>query len=378
MNLDTTIESLIWKYFEDKASENEMKSISDWLNQSKANRHTFAAMKKAFIEIEADTLKDREHSENAYGRFIKHIERIETHRAGERTSRVYYIRKSLRIYAAAILLAIMLGFGSYFILERLNTSSDDSYCEITVPYGGKSSIVLPDGSKVWLNAGSNLKYKRDFDVKSREVKIEGEAFFDVQKMRHPFVVHTSHFDIRVLGTTFNVKSYPDDDNIETTLIEGNIRIESNELAKPLNLKPRQKMTYYKGTEQVKTSSLSLEKPDEEASEISQPIDKTIKKSEIAIEKIANPEEYTGWKDGQLIINNEPLGELVKKLERKYDIVFRFESEDLRYYTYSGTIRDFPLEQVLKALELTSPIKYVINEKNVTLSLNKDFSKTRRN
>jgi len=93
---------------------------------------------------------------------------------------------------------------------------------------------------------------------------------------------------------------------------------------------------------------------------------------IAIEANVNIEEATSWKDGKLIINNEPLEDLARKLERKYDIVFHFNSEELKKYSYSGTLRDFPLEQVLKALELTSPIIYSIKEKTVYLSYNSRF------
>ena len=93
---------------------------------------------------------------------------------------------------------------------------------------------------------------------------------------------------------------------------------------------------------------------------------------ISIEGNVDTEEATSWKDGKLIINNEPLEELAIKLERKYDIVFQFGSEELKKYSYSGTLRDFPLEQVLKALELTSPIKYSIKEKTVILTYNKHF------
>jgi ferric-dicitrate binding protein FerR (iron transport regulator) len=186
------------------------------------------------------------------------------------------------------------------------------------------------------------------------------------------VVHTSHFDIRVLGTEFNVKSYPEEDNIETTLVEGNIRIESDKYSKPLMLKPRQKLTYLKASHSVtKTDVVKKDEPvqKEENSTASEEIRE---KDEIAIYENVNIEENTSWKDGKLVINNEPLQMLARKLERKYDIVFKFESEALKEYSYSGTLRDFPLEQVLKALELTSPIQYTIDEKTVTLSHNSNF------
>ena len=277
----------------------------------------------------------------------------------------------LRYSAAAAILVITV-LSTYFIINYTQPAADDTYCEISVPYGGRSSLVLPDGSEIWLNAGSKFSYNRNFDIKSREVYLDGEAYFDVEKSRHPFVVHTSHLDIMVLGTSFNVKSYSEDEKIETTLVEGSIRIERKESDKPLYLKPKQKLTYNKRSSQYQTDQAISESAIQEEDKAYEVIQKTSPKL-IAIEANVNTEEATSWKDGKLIINNEPLEELIKKLERKYDIIFRFDSQELKKYSYSGTLGDFPLEQVLKALELTSPIKYSIEEKTAFLYYNKNFN-----
>ncbi|MGD2035718.1 MAG: FecR family protein, partial [Bacteroidales bacterium] len=222
------------------------------------------------------------------------------------------------------------------------------------------------------------RYNRDFDINSREVFIDGEAFFEVEKRKHPLVVHTSHFDIHVLGTSFNVKSYPEEDNIETTLVEGNIRIESDHYGQPLFLKPNQKLTYLKATNTIKSVDLKTDTLASSNEPENGTVDTSRKTDEIEIYEDVNVEEATSWKDGKLIINKEPLLFLARKLERKYNIEFEFENEDLKEYSYSGTLRDFPLEQVLKALELTSPINYTIDEKTVTLSHNENFKPRIRN
>ncbi|GAJ06014.1 unnamed protein product, partial [marine sediment metagenome] len=163
----------------------------------------------------------------------------------------------------------------------------------------------------------------------------------------------------MLGTTFNVKSYPDEDNIEATLVEGDIRIESKESDKPVFLKPKEKFTFHKPDAKTEVGYYKKEnESDQTGHKASTDVTVTLTPIQnIHIKRNVNTDEYTSWKDGNLIFNKEPLESLVKKLERKYDITFSFENEELKNYSYSGTLRDFPLEQVLRALELTSPINY---------------------
>lgn len=370
MNLNNINEEIIWNYFEDKATDDEIQALSEWVEENKSNQLIFAVMKKVFIEIETDAHQCNEKlGESRRNKFFDEVERIDSNRLAIIKDKKFYIRKTIFRYAAAIII----GLGVYFLGYQMAKPDSNDLYEVYVPYGGRSTITLPDGSKIWLNAGSTLKYNRDFDINSREVYIEGEAFFDIEKQKHPLIVHTSHFDIHVLGTTFNVKSYPEEDFIETTLVEGNIKIESNKYAKSVLLKSKQKLTYLKATNTIKSGNII-------AGNNSLPIKKDVQlsndnfrnKDEIEIYEDVNIEEATSWKDGKLIINNESLELLARKLERKYNTVFIFESEDLKKYSYSGTLRDFPLEQVLKALELTSPIKYTIEEKTVSLAHNENF------
>jgi len=374
MNINNCYEEVIWKYLKDKTSDDEIQALSGWLEKSKNNRCIFTAMKKAYIEIEANSNQYQEQMEKARDKFFDQVGTIENNRRVIKSNKELYIRKTIIQYAAAVFIGLLVGVGVFSFIYYKTIPDSNELCEVHVPYGGMSTLALPDGSKVWLNAGSTLKYNRDFDIKSREIYIEGEAFFDVEKRKHPLVVHTSHFDIHVLGTAFNVKSYPEEDNIETTLVEGNIRIESSKYEKPLLLKPNQKLTYLKATHTITSTDIRAENNNliarKEATLVN---NKSRKTDEIEIFENVNVEETTSWKDGKLVINNESLQLLARKLERKYDIEFKFESEDLKEYTYSGTLRNFPLEQVLKALELTSPIKYTIREKTVYLSYNKDFN-----
>ncbi len=371
MITNENLEEILWKYFEGKASLMEIRAIDQWLDEDKKNIRYFATNKEAYIEILADVGEDTELIDRAFNKFLAKVNQINETETKNRRQSNSLIRKKIMKYASVAAIIIITALCTYIIVHNSQTIANETYCEIEVPYGGRSSLLLPDGSKIWLNAGSKLKYNRTFDIREREVFLDGEAYFDVEKSKHPFVVHTSHIDILVLGTSFNVKSYSEDDNIETTLVEGNIRIEQKESDQPLFLKSKQKLIYNKKPNQYQTNRTSTEKEVQDMGNESNEIQKLASKP-IAIEANVNIEEATSWKDGKLIINNEPLEDLARKLERKYDIVFHFNSEELKKYSYSGTLRDFPLEQVLKALELTSPIIYSIKEKTVYLSYNSRF------
>ncbi len=373
------VEEIIWSYFEGNVTEKEIDFIFHWLDEGEENRKHFVTLKKTFMEISAQAV-NKEFSESAYNKFLDRVNRYEAERQSEKDSRIKQLRVTIWRYASIIIIALSVGLLAYYAGSRSSVSDSKTFCEIEVPYGAKSMLILPDSSKIWLNAGSKFRYNRNFDVSSREVYLEGEAFFDVQKRKHPMVVHTSHLDIEVLGTTFNVKSYPDEDNIEATLVEGNIRINSKTSDRPLFLKPKEKLTFHKPDKQMQVSSYEIDKTGIQVKETiaSRDLSVTQLLKDVDIAEDVNTDESTSWKDGKLIINNEPLEELTKKLQRKYDVTFMFDSERLKEYSYSGTLRDFPLEQVLKALELTSPIKYMIREKTVILYYNKNFKPITQN
>jgi transmembrane sensor len=364
------MEDLIFKYFGGSASTGDISTLSDWLDQSRSNKQVFSTLKKMNIEIEANASHDISVINRSFNKFLKHINAHENLKSLEKKLAIKNRRKNILRYAAMIAVVLSIATGTFFLGHGFYFPSDESYYEIEVPYGGRSTIQLPDGSEVWLNAGSKLKYSRQFGNKNREVFLEGEAFFNVEKSKHSFIVHTSDLDIHVLGTSFNVKSYPDEDRIETTLIEGIIRIERELSDKPVFLKPKEKLTFRKSCNLVSIKSAEDENDIEDSKKIQVVPDKITPRIQI-FENI-NTEESISWKEGDLIFNKEPLDNLAKKLARKYDIRFEFTDEELKNYSYSGTLRDFPLEQVLKALELTSPVKYTIEGKIVKLSFNRSF------
>jgi ferric-dicitrate binding protein FerR (iron transport regulator) len=352
----------LFRYLTGHSSEEENRRFFEWLESDGENRRSFAEFKKIYIEVMAHFDQSVD-TESAYQHFLKKIEErtsgTDNHRALGRK-----LRRWMR-YAAVGILALSAGYTAYHLGHRSTQTPADQTFEIVVPRGGRSSVILPDGSSIWMNSGSFLRYSNRFDQETREVYLEGEALFEVEKGDLPFIVHTTHLDIFVHGTTFNVKSYPAENQVEATLIEGEIRVETRGTRETATIKPNQKIRYHKDLNI--SEIISTEK-----NKTVPPKDEVMLAKNLVIYNNVDVEETVSWQSGTLIINNETLESLVQKLERKWDVTFVFENEDLKSQSYSGTIPDFPIEQVLNAIALTSPVEYTIHEKTVHLRFNKKF------
>jgi transmembrane sensor len=251
-------------------------------------------------------------------------------------------------YAAVV--AVCAGV-AFFAGWKLSGPAADAAHALTVveaPPGSKTRITLPDSSTVWLNAKSRLAFDERFGTSNRNLTLEGEAFFEVVKSTTPFRVRTPLYDVAVLGTAFNVKAYADDDRVITTLVHGSVRIERKNdagVTEVIMLQPNEKVTAYRATNSGPAFSGSYR---------------------YTVDRQIDAEMETAWKDGWLSVQGESLLELARKLERLYDIKINFEEKGLENYRYTGRLRQLSLEQVLKALSLTSPVAFTIDEKKVTL------------
>lgn len=254
-------------------------------------------------------------------------------------------------YAAIIVVCMAV---SFFVGSRMRNGffagNNRQLTTIEAPAGSKTYIILPDSSKVWLNAKSKISFDKDFGVDNRYLKLEGEAFFDVVKKKVPFRVETPLYTVAVLGTAFNIKAYSDDDQISTTLVRGLVNIEYTTPVgetQIMQLKPNEKIIASRtDTRTAFTRNYIFNH-----------------------EKGIDAENETSWKDGWLSVRGESLHELARKIERLYDVKINFDSEELKTYRYTGRLRQLSLEQVLKALALTSPVEFTIDEKTVTLREN---------
>lgn len=250
-------------------------------------------------------------------------------------------------------------------IDRNNTGLST----VAAPLGAKCRIVLPDSTEVWLNAGSTITYQKDFNDLERRVTLTGEAYFDVATNKDkPFMVTTSEILVRAHGTKFNVKAYPEENEITTTLEEGLVDIQlinGKKLAQDIILIPNEKVVYHKNIGEITGSSPKTTQGDAQEKTI-QP-----KKDEwIEINSDINTELYTSWKDERWIIEGETLETFAKLLERRYDITIVFNDEELKDVKFTGIIENETVEQLMEALRLTSPLTFNINKDTINLSLDK--------
>lgn len=251
------------------------------------------------------------------------------------------LKPLLRI-AAMLILAFSLGLISKTYWEK-DTSDVTMLVEMATPDNSKAYVTLPDSTRIWLNAGSNVRYSRTYGVSERDIQLEGEAYFVVAKNKElPFIVHTSGITVQALGTMFNVRAYPADNKVETALEEGSVlltaRSGDGEEVTSVTLIPNQIASFLKGD-----NAFTVEN--------------------------APSAQYTVWKESRWTIRKEPLDSFFKMLESRYRVTLTYPANKLQQHTFSGTIVDETLEEVLDMVKLTSPIDYFINNGQVVIKIN---------
>jgi ferric-dicitrate binding protein FerR (iron transport regulator) len=262
--------------------------------------------------------------------------------------------------AAAVLIIAALGIGTVFF--RLpQTKSAIAYFEALAPKGSRSFITLSDGSTVWLNSGTKLRYQRNFGQEGRDLYLEGEAYFVVAENKQmSFRVKTSDICITATGTAFNVKAYNDENIVETTLENGEVRIDALKTSRykqestPVFLKPNQKAIFVKNSK-----NLSINDPKQKKQLPRNDSEVKIKTVPLKIDTLVDTKLTTSWKDSRWIFKSEKLLKLAPILERRYDISITFRDSVLRSYRFTGTLKEESLEQVLNAICLAAPIRYEI-------------------
>jgi ferric-dicitrate binding protein FerR (iron transport regulator) len=348
---------LVIDYLTGQINEEQLEALKNQLLTDPCSKQRFEEMREIWMTA-MQTAFDRE---TAFRMFLARINsKKETHKPQRR-----HIHFARWMRAAA---AVVIGFmGGLFSLYFYNYNTvpaqpvNVSQIETVVPLGSKSRVTLTDGTGIWLNAGSRLRYMSDFGQTNREVYLEGEGYFDVaHDPAKTFVVKTDKIDIKALGTSFNVKAYPDEEIIETVLVEGKVSFGET------ILKPRERGVYTR-----KNATLFVQKkagkqsaPDRREAAVSgMP---TVKIVEIPVDPVI----YTSWKDSLWKIECETLDDMAVKLERRYNVDIRFKDPAMGQLSVTATFKDESLEQVLRFLQLSVPIDFFIDGKTVTLQENK--------
>ena len=347
-----------------------MESLRQWIAASDENRRYFEEMKIIWQATGSIDTSVTFHSEKAWqkvaGKHTVNRPKVSMNLIRPETKNI--IRRALQVAAAVVIIFSGGAAASYYILksgidraEELTVLAGAEY-KVVVPRGSQSTVVLPDGSKVVLNAASKITCATGFGFSSREILLEGEAYFDVKtNAEKPFTVHTSDIDIQAFGTAFNVKAYPEDPTIVTTLEHGELKVSSrNNNSMDVTLKPKQNVVYYKNSpiepkqEKTKPSPVSTE------NKADIPV--------VTVTDYVNTGLYTSWKDAEWLIESQTFGELAGSLERRYNIRMVFGSNELMNYRFSGTIRNETVEQILNVLTITAPMNYSIDQGVVRLQI----------
>jgi transmembrane sensor len=325
--------NLIIKFFAGEISDNEMILLKTWLEESPENRRIFNEENELWQEASVQTKIENFKTDTGWINISSRLG------LGKSNGKSYIImnKNNFRILIAAASVACLLAIGGFSLWIAGKTSIQQIASSSTVVAtheGEKVHILLADSTQVILNSGSTLQYDGQYNIKDRNVKFTGEAFFDVStNPEKPFVVELDHLKISATGTRFNIFSFGNEDRVETTLEEGAITV-SIKGKEPINVISGQQVVYFVKSEKVLVRDV--------------PID-----------------TYTSWKENKLRFDDTPFEEVLRRIGRKYNVVFEITNRDLLNLKYTATFIDESIEEVMQMLKDVSPINYkIINRTSI--------------
>ena len=238
--------------------------------------------------------------------------------------------------AAAVLLIPLIIAGGFWFFEKNDEKTIVAENPVTstlfAPLGSRISFSLPDGTIGWLNSGSSIEYNFPFINNSRNVSLHGEAWFDVATdENHPFEITAGNSKVKVLGTKFNLSAYPEEKYVEVVLEEGKVEFSASGIDKLITMKPNERLIYT-------SNSVNI--------------------------SVTETFKYSAWKEGKLIFRGDPMTEVARRIERWYNVEVELVDKELENYVIRGTFQDDSLEEVIKYLSMTSPIRYQISEREI--------------
>lgn len=329
------IDELIANYLTEGLDKNALDELKTWIAASAENQQYFIRQREIWfsaVSREAASVYDKDKA------FENFRNRVESQKEIQSTSRRGFSLSALWRYAAVVAIIIAVGCISYWQGE---VNVKDTFADISLeaPLGSKTKLYLPDGTLVWLNAGSRMTYSQGFGVDNRKVELEGEGYFEVKRNEKiPFFVKTKDLQLQVLGTKFNFRDYPEDHEVVVSLLEGKVGL--NNLLR-----------------EEKEAVLS---PDERA---------VLNKANglLTVESVT-ASNASQWTDGYLFFDEELLPDIAKELERSYNVKIHIANDSLKTFRFYGNFvrREQNIQEVLEALASTEKMQYKIEERNITI------------
>lgn len=314
-------------------SEEEVRHFNDLLRSDIRYRQRYKEMAK--VHAKSFILLFEKEKKGNYDQLARQLETA----GGFRQAWFVPWQKLGRI-AATVLLLITTSIATYYIYNDWVTPQNTTLCKMEVPHGSQSKVVLPDGSEVCLNSGSVLEYEPDFGRShTREVRLVGEGYFQVSKdPGRPFIVHTNDIHVKVLGTVFNMRAYANDKVIELSLIEGKVNVFSrSETNGNVILLPNERLTYDKSSKKMWTDKVDAKR-------------------------------FAQWTTGRLNFVNASLVDIMKDIERKYNVRIVIDSESMQKEIFSGSISPkLTIDEILDYIDVDNKYCWKRSGNVVTIS-----------
>ena len=302
---------LFKKYIDNTASADEQKALNDWISTDEGLQQWF--------EEQLDNSPEAMDNEKQ----AVLLEKIHE-KTGVKVKPTFVLPRWVKTAAAAVLILLTVGNVVLYLSDRKPAKAQ--YAEIGALRGQKASLTLPDGTRVTLNSESTLKYSTAYNQSERTVELAGEAFFEVAKnQKIPFMVKAGNLAVEAKGTAFNVKAYPDENYISTTLTEGIVEVKTPE--EMIAMRPNERVEYDKSGNKLKKLTLT------------------------------DATGSIGWLHDELSFENATLEEVVASFSRIYNVDIRFASESIKEQRFTGKINNNSLLSVLRIISLTSPIRF---------------------
>lgn len=344
--------NLLRRFAKGQLLESELTDLEQWRQSSELNQ-------LIFDEIVSDENFVKQLEAGQWDDNSKHWDAVLAKLTPAEPKIIFNRQRFYQISAIAASLLILIGLSIAWLYSSWKNRgfSEDNFTYIYSPRGQRTQVILPDSTKVWLNSETSIRYPVSFNKKAREVTIEGEAFFKVTKnAKKPFYVKTSDLRVKVYGTSFNVKAYPNEKYIETTLIEGKLSVIPN--SKPdapeneIFLKPKDKLKFPKpGIIEADSVTTAIKKSLAQKKQDKKDMPKML------LSRNINSDPENLWKDGKLIFMDEKFGDMAIKLERWYDVKIHFENEKIKNFRFTGKIDKETINQAMEALKISSQNSY---------------------
>lgn len=322
-------EELLIRFLTHCCNPEEIQKVDEWIAADQANANWLFEMERVWSLKDELRFSDKKEIETAYIRFIAGLQDTEKE---EKIVRKHLLPFSWVKYVAAILVIGLLGTNLYLMFDKEEIAMNT----VEVPNGQRASLTLSDGTKVWLNSQSKFTYPARFSSKDRQVRLEGEGFFEVtHKKEVPFIVQSELVDVRVLGTKFNVKVYHDEPT-SITLAEGKVEVSTNDKEHKVTLRPNEQVTYSKETGLI-------------------------------VDKSVNADAIKSWTVGEAAYINKRLDEIANDLERKFSVHITIKDTVLAPEIFTCRFKESAtIGQVLTLLKETRKLDYSIKGDNVQI------------